>query len=148
MSAAYVMPVRENPLVPSLSFVPGDVLDKYVNLFKSDPHAHMDVHGNQVEFLERSRCFQSSPTMTCSTCHDVHTPQRELAAFASRCLTCHQIENCGAFSKLGHEIDGKCVVCHMPLQQSGVVISSVNGSISHRKMRNHQIAVYPDVQLP
>src|SRR6185369_12136620 len=31
----------------------------------------LDVHGNQVALLERSKCFKSS-SMTCSTCHDVH----------------------------------------------------------------------------
>ena len=136
------------PLVPSLSFVPGDVLDQYLNVRKSTPDARVDVHGNQVELLRKSRCFQSSPAMTCTTCHDVHTPQRDLAAFASRCLTCHQVESCGAFSKLSHKIDGKCVVCHMPLQQTDIVIARVNGTISHLKLRNHQIAIYPDVQLP
>jgi hypothetical protein len=133
--------------VPSLSFVPGDVLDKFVFLPKPDPQAHMDVHGNQVELLQRSRCFQSGPTMTCTTCHDVHKPQRDLAAFASRCLTCHEAGSCGTFPKLGHEIDGKCVVCHMPLQQSGLITLSINGKVLQPKVRNHHIAIYPDVQL-
>ena len=38
----------------------------------------LDPHGNQVALLERSKCFKQS-TMTCSTCHDVHVRQREVA---------------------------------------------------------------------
>jgi hypothetical protein len=98
--------------------------------------------------LQKSRCFQSSSTMTCTTCHDVHTPQRDATAFASRCMNCHQIESCGLFPKLGHAIDRQCVNCHMPLQQTEKIISSMNGTKVQPEVRNHQIAIYPDVSLP
>jgi hypothetical protein len=107
----------------------------------------VDVHGGTVQLLKRSRCFQSSATMTCSTCHDVHTPQRVLAAFAPKCLACHKVESCGKFAKMGHQIDGQCVVCHMPLQQTEQIISSANGTKLQPKVRNHQIAIYPEAQL-
>jgi Cytochrome c554 and c-prime len=134
------------PLVPSLSFQPGDVLSNYVTL--PGTNTPLDVHGMQSQMLAISRCFQSSPAMTCSTCHDVHKPQRDLAAFAANCLACHLITNCGEFVRRGHQIDDQCVVCHMPLQKTEVIISRVNGTTSHPKVRNHQIAIYPDVQLP
>ena len=115
---------------------------------KPAPGTHVDVHGGSVQLLKRSRCYQSSTTMTCSTCHDVHAPQRDLEAFAAKCLGCHKAENCGKFAKLGRRIDDQCVVCHMPLQQTDQIISSANGTKLQPKVRNHQIAIYPEVQLP
>jgi hypothetical protein len=136
------------PNVPSLSFAPGGMLDDFLLVPKPAADAHVDVHGGTVQLLERSRCFQSSATMTCTTCHDVHKPQRELTQFAAKCLACHKVESCGQFAKLGHGIDLQCVVCHMPLQQTDQIISSANGNKLQPKVRNHQIAIYPDVQLP
>src|SRR5438876_6857553 len=70
-------------LAPAFSFVPGQALEQYLELPRPDPAARLDVHGNQVALLERSRCYQESGTMTCVTCHDVHQPQRDAAAFRS-----------------------------------------------------------------
>jgi hypothetical protein len=36
----------------------------------------------------------------------------------------------------------------MPLQETAQIISSVNGRSLQPKVRNHQIAIYPDVRLP
>ncbi len=138
-----------NALAQPLSFAPGDVLDHYLEFPKLEPAAHIDVHGSQVQLLARSRCFQSSPTMTCSTCHDVHRPQRDLGELAARCLKCHQVESCRTFPKLGHQIDRQCIGCHMPLQETAqIIISAVNGSSLQPKVRNHQIAIYPGLKLP
>jgi len=138
-----------NSLTPPLSFVAGDELARYLQIPKIEPNAHLDVHGSQVQLLERSRCFQSSPAMTCTTCHDVHRPQRDLAAFASNCLACHKVESCRIFPKLGHGIDRQCVTCHMPLQETAqIIISGLDGRTLQPKVRNHQIAIYPDVHLP
>jgi len=60
------------------------------------------------------------------------------------CMTCHAIESCRRFPKLGRAIDGKCVDCHMPLQQTVQIISRVDGSSVRPMVRNHQIAIYPD----
>lgn len=136
------------PGVPPLSFVPGAALDKYLAPVQSNPEGRVDVHGGQVQLLRSSRCFQSGPTMTCTTCHDVHVTQRDPAIFAPRCLTCHKVENCGVFKKLGHRIDKECVVCHMPEQPTSLIISSANGKKLQAKMHNHRIAIYPEVQLP
>ena len=66
----------------AFSFVPGRSLADYVQLLPPDPNAKLDVHGNQVALLERSRCFQNSPQMSCITCHDVHAPERSAAAYS------------------------------------------------------------------
>ena len=137
-----------NILTPSLSFVPGDVLSRHLEFPKLAPDARPDVHASQIQLLERSRCFESSTTMTCTTCHDVHTPQRDPAAFAPKCMTCHKVESCRTFPKLGRKISGQCITCHMPLQETALIISSANGRSLAPKVRNHQIAIYPDVHLP
>jgi hypothetical protein len=135
-------------IAPPLSFVPGDDLDQYLAFARLPPNARVDVHASQVQLLRKSRCFRSSTTLTCATCHDVHLAQRDPAPFSSVCLTCHKTENCGAFPKVGHAIDGKCVDCHMPLQQTAHIISRVNGASVRPKVRNHQIAIYPEKPLP
>lgn len=133
---------------PALSFLPGDELGGHLAFAKLDPKARLDVHASQVQLLERSRCFRSSTTLTCITCHDVHTSQRDPTTFASKCLTCHKIESCRTFPKLGHAIDSRCIDCHMPLQTTGKIVSRVDGESVRPKVRNHQIAIYPDVALP
>jgi hypothetical protein len=132
----------------ALSFVPGDDLSRHIAFARWDPKARVDVHARQVPLLEASRCFRSSKTLTCTTCHDVHTPQRDTASFASHCMTCHQVESCRIFPKLGHSIDTRCVDCHMPLQETGKIVSRVDGSTVRPMVRNHRIAIYPDAALP
>jgi hypothetical protein len=136
------------PIAPALTFVPGEEVDKFLEFPKSDLKTTVDVHGSSVQLLEKSRCFQSSQTMTCSTCHNVHGPQRDLATFATKCLTCHQVEKCGEFARLGHQLDTQCVVCHMPLQTTSLIVSTVNGKSVRPEVRNHQIGIYPEVKLP
>ena len=135
------------PVAATFSYAPGEPLDKYLKLPRSDPTVALDVHGNQVELLERSRCFQSS-AMTCSSCHDVHAPQHDLARFAEGCLTCHKAENCGVYRKRGREIVNRCVDCHMPNQESNLIVSEVNGRSVRPRVRNHWIKVYPATLNP
>ena len=136
------------PLAAPLSFIAGEDLSQFITFARWDPKARVDVHARQVPLLEASRCFRSSKTMTCTTCHDVHTPQRETASFASHCMTCHQVESCRIFPKLGHSIDTRCVDCHMPLQETGKIVSRVDGSTVRPMVRNHRIAIYHDAALP
>lgn len=126
------------------SYVPGEPLDNYIERDHFEPSAKVDVHGNQVALLQRSRCFQSSATMSCSTCHDVHVPQREVAAFSDRCLTCHKAESCGLYPKIGALIANRCIDCHMPNQQSNLIVSDSNGRQVRPKVRTHWIKVYAE----
>jgi Cytochrome c554 and c-prime len=134
---------RGENIRPAFSYVPPEPLAKYVDLPPPGPTAHFDVHGSQVELLEKSRCFQS-PAMTCTTCHDVHTPQHDLAAFSQRCLTCHTPANCGLSPKLGSKIAQNCIDCHMPKQETDLIVFDRNGPRARPLIRNHWIKVYPE----
>jgi hypothetical protein len=135
------------PKAPSFSFAAGDALAEYLSIAADAPDTPTDVHGHQVQQLSASRCFRST-TMTCSTCHDVHKPQRDAAAFSERCLTCHRVENCGKFSTLGTQILHRCASCHMPLQQSNQIVFDADGRQIKPRVRTHRIAVYKEVDLP
>ena len=85
--------------------------------------------------------------MTCTTCHDVHRRQRDAAAFSPHRLTCHKARDCAKFRKLGFRaIASNCVDCHMPLQESDVLISHTSGRKLKPQVRNHRIGVYPEAQ--
>src|SRR4029077_20834443 len=47
-------------LAPAFSYVPGRPLKDHMEQQRPDPEVRIDVHGNQVALLERSRCSQSS----------------------------------------------------------------------------------------
>jgi hypothetical protein len=135
-------------LAPPLSFLPGEELGRYFAFARPEPSARLDIHASRGQLLGASRCFRSTATLTCATCHDVHAPRRDAAAFSSACLTCHRTEACRRFPKLGHAIDGRCVECHMPLQPTGQVVSRADGASVRPMVRNHQIAIYPETAGP
>ncbi len=130
------------PIAPAFSFTPGEPLSNYVKLQQAFATDRIDVHGNQVNLLERSRCFQASPQMTCSTCHDVHKPERPAADYSSRCLTCHQASQCGMFPKLGNAITANCVDCHMPIQRSNTLVLDTDDQRLQANVRTHWIRIY------
>ena len=134
------------PIIPSFTYVAGQPLDKYVSLPPKPSDAKVDVHGNQVALLARSRCFQASQ-MTCQSCHDVHRTQRDPVQLSGRCLDCHQEQSCKLFPTRGQELKGRCVDCHMPLQKSENLVSALNGRKEAVEVRNHWIKVYPDSAL-
>ena len=126
---------------PAFSFTAGNALEDFLKLELPKENEKLDVHGNQVALLERSKCFKSS-AMTCSTCHDTHVRQREVTNFSEKCLSCHKVESCGLFPKQGRAIVGKCVDCHMPNQTTNVIFSTHEGVRLAPKVRNHWIKVY------
>ena len=129
------------PKAPPFSFTAGNALEDFLKLEIPKADEKLDVHGNQVALLERSKCFKES-VMTCSTCHDVHVRQREVTNFSEKCLACHKVESCGLFPKRGRAIVGKCVDCHLPNQTSNVIVSTHDGTRITPKVRNHWIKVY------
>ena len=134
----------EHLLAPPFSYVPGQPLAKYIDLGSADVGAEVDVHGKQVIVLKKSRCFQSSANMSCSTCHDVHERQRNLAEFSQRCLSCHKVDACGMYHKMGQQIATNCVDCHMPNIESKAVFIDVDGRRINARFRTHWIKVYPE----
>jgi Cytochrome c554 and c-prime len=135
------------PIAPAFSYLPGQPLDDYLDRDVSDPNSTIDVHGGQVALLQKSRCYQSSESMTCSTCHNVHQSQRDVAAFSSRCLTCHNAGDCRIFDKIGSKIADRCVECHMPVQESKAIVTASNGKQTRARIRTHWIKVYPDARV-
>ncbi|MGB2592585.1 MAG: multiheme c-type cytochrome [Candidatus Acidiferrum sp.] len=129
-------------IAPAFSFQPGESLANFISLQKPAADGKVDVHGNQVALLERSKCYQSSANLTCATCHDEHAPERSAASYSSRCLTCHAAEKCGMFAKLGAKIAENCIDCHMPLQESNLIVSDVDGREVKARVRNHWIKIY------
>jgi hypothetical protein len=81
--------------------------------------------------------------MSCSTCHDVHQPERAAAAYSDRCLSCHRVESCGMAKTMGHKIAENCIDCHMPVESTNAIASETAGQVIRPKMRNHWIKVYP-----
>jgi Cytochrome c554 and c-prime len=135
---------RRFPMRESFSYVPGKPLDDFYVRDPASAGASPDVHGNQVALLQMSRCYQASPQFTCTTCHDVHQKQRDLAAFSDRCVKCHSPQTCGIFPKLKETIVKRCVDCHMPVQASNLIISNFHGKQTRAMVRSHWIKVYPD----
>ena len=134
------------PLKPAFSYRPGEVLEKYVDLPPPGNFAPADVHGNQVGMLEKSVCYRSS-NMTCLTCHDVHVTQHDVAYFSGKCLTCHKPDS-ATFKKPGHPVTNNCIHCHMPRQNTNLIVFNFDGKRMTPQMRNHWINVYPGTQAP
>ena len=135
---------QREAIAPAFSYVPGRPLGDY---FKQMPGAvaqHPDVHGNQVGLLQLSRCYLSSPTMSCSTCHDVHEKERPAASYSAKCLTCHQWQSCGISKTQGHAIVNNCIDCHMPVEPTNVIVAETAGKEVKATMRNHWIKIYPE----
>lgn len=137
--------IQREALTPAFSYIPGQPLNNFFKPMPSDTAEHPDVHGNQVGLLERSRCFRDSKTMTCSTCHDVHAPERIAASYSDRCLTCHKWQSCGMAKTMGEKIKSNCIDCHMPVEATNVIVSETAGKEVRATMRNHWIKVYPQV---
>jgi hypothetical protein len=137
--------IQRTPLAPAFSYVPGQPLSNYYKQLASSDVAHPDVHGNQVGLLQRSKCYIESKTMTCSTCHNVHTAEKAAESYSARCLSCHTWKSCKVSEKLGHKIVNDCINCHMPIEQTNAIVSQTAGEVVHATMRNHWIKIYPDL---
>jgi hypothetical protein len=131
------------PLTDSQSFRPGDDLARYVAITIPPPDAPVDVHGNQVQAIERSKCFTSGK-LTCATCHNVHVKQEAADAFSVHCLSCHKAQACPRFRQMGEAIRTKCIDCHMPEGRSQALTSESEGKMLRAQLRTHRIAIYPE----
>jgi len=138
--------IQRAALAPTFSYLPGRPLSEFFKQLPSPDVEHPDVHGNQVGLLQRSKCYRSSEKMNCTICHDVHTTGKSAAFYSAKCLTCHQWQSCGMARKVGHDrIANRCIDCHMPVEETNVIVSETAGKVVHAKMRNHWIKIYPGV---
>jgi hypothetical protein len=141
--------IQRDALAPTFSYVPGRPLTEFFKPLPSPEVEHPDVHGNQVGLLQRSKCYRLSEKLSCSTCHDVHTTEQSAASYSLKCLTCHQWQSCGMLRKLGrNKIENGCIDCHMPVEETNVIVSETAGKVVHAKMRNHWIKTYANVRPP
>jgi hypothetical protein len=132
------------------AFKMGDTMTSYMIPISSDKP--LDVHGNQTQLLEQSKCFRMS-NLDCTSCHNVHTSERDsVQTYNERCQNCHSAGKhiCGIMTDSNvNFIKSNCIRCHMPEQKSRLirVQASVNSSQSiPTVVVNHRIAIYP-VQL-
>jgi len=130
-------------LSPAFTYCPGAPLDQFFGPDAAEASDRPDVHGNQVSMLKKSRCYRSSPSMSCSTCHDVHVKERKAADYSERCLSCHRWQSCGASHRLGARIARNCIDCHMPMQQTDAIVSTTAGRNLRTSIRTHWIKIYP-----
>jgi hypothetical protein len=135
----------EREILPAFTYVPGQPLEKYIDLGPIDSAADVDVHGQQGKLLMKSRCYQMSADMNCSTCHDVHKPEPDPAAMSQHCLSCHKIEASVAHAKVGNDIAKNCIDCHMPKLESKMVYLDVNGKRIRPRFRTHWIKIYSEM---
>ncbi|HEY4327382.1 MAG TPA: multiheme c-type cytochrome [Mucilaginibacter sp.] len=133
-------------------FVPGDTLAKFkiADFYRPiSDSSHLDVHGNQLQLLQSSKCFIKSK-MDCTTCHDTHQNQRgNTALFTQKCLTCHSTVNHN-YCKMANTsnatlIKANCIQCHMPALTTMAIISpNMNKTFSADiAVHTHHIAIYP-----
>jgi Cytochrome c554 and c-prime len=130
----------------AFSYTPGDPLEEYLGSNPADEAIRPDVHANQVGLLKRSRCYLGSANMSCSTCHNVHMPERSAASYSTRCLTCHKVQSCAMEKKMGPGIANNCIDCHMPVLQTDAIVSETGGKTIRTSMRTHWIKIYPEAE--
>jgi hypothetical protein len=135
----------------TFAFKPGDTLSNFkLPGFEISTSANqLDVHGNQVQLLQSSKCFINSK-MDCATCHDTHQNQRGNAfLFTQKCLSCHNTAShnyCKIATPLNAQlIKSNCIQCHMPAFSSAAIVSQTvdKSSFANIAVHTHRIAVYP-----
>jgi len=133
-------------LQAEFSFRPGDKLEAHLKLANDvAEHGVGGVHAaNQAARLGLSRCFQMSQ-MSCTDCHDLHTPEGPPASFARNCLTCHEVERCSEVVRLGASFSDRCVECHMPLRGDDETRFHTDAGDFVPALRDHFISVWPDI---
>jgi hypothetical protein len=61
--------------------------------------------------------------------------------FSQRCLGCHK-PGSEAFPKRNHEARSNCIDCHMPRQDTNLIVFDSQGHKRKPEVRNHWIKVY------
>jgi hypothetical protein len=132
---------------PTFSYVPGKKLTGYFKI-GSPNDTSIDVHGNQLGLLKQSKCFRMTSTLTCLSCHNPHSDERNnLALFSAKCMRCHRV-NLGTFCSVKNVTNNilrqNCIDCHMPKQVSKSIVLQVEDKQkpTAQLLRTHFIKVY------
>lgn len=135
-------------LQPAFRFKPGDALADFLMPTAPFPAKSMDVHGNQYQLLSASKCFSGSQQMTCGSCHNTHTNERDnMQVFSQRCMSCHAAGSpdfCTLKNVPAATLQQNCIDCHMPAMPSSAITLLTNGQQSPTpdSIRTHLIAIY------
>lgn len=132
---------RGIPKTPPLSFSAGDEISEH-RFYPKWEQKELSVHAGQVPFLQESRCFEASGSLTCSTCHNVHEDETDkTAVFSRKCLTCHEQSHPDEPELAQGE---RCTECHMPDQQASNLPVYHEGEDWFLSMANHRIGIFKD----
>lgn len=132
-------------------FVPGDTLSHFYYPSFGTTAAEPDVHGQQLQLLRLSKCFNASD-MTCSTCHQTHGDQATTMDYSTKCYSCHE-GSAHATDVMKENEQRKrdfnlasttCVDCHMPLVASKTIIlnDGAGAKTIPYLLRTHRISIY------
>ncbi len=134
------------------AFMPGDTLARFKLPDFYNPSidsTHLDVHGNQLQLLQSSKCFINSK-MDCATCHDTHQNQRgNIALYTQKCLGCHSTvtHNYCKMANAGNAqlIKSNCIQCHMPALGTRAILTATMNKTPQADIfvHTHHIAIYP-----
>lgn len=120
---------------------PGLMMSDFrVDYFAKQTGEAMTVTGH-VQQMRLSKCYQSSPDMSCITCHSPHgrpAAEESPAYFRQKCLNCHA-DSCGLASdtRLKQQPDDNCTACHMPRGKT---------DIPHLAFTHHRIGFHSTEQ--
>jgi hypothetical protein len=141
---------EQETLKSTFNFKPGDTLTG--NFFRTASTNvaidEVDVHGNQKQLMLASECFLKSTTLTCTSCHNTHTNERDnLVEFSKRCISCHtNVKHTSSMmtSLKNKVINNNCIDCHMPAKPSKLITLLSNGQTSPTPnlVRTHLIGTY------
>ena len=143
---------KANTLLRStFEFMPGDTFAKFKvsEFYQTVDTANLDVHANQVQLLESSKCYINSK-IECATCHDVHQNTRgKDFLYTQVCLNCHNSPNhtyCKMTNNLSTEVlKANCIGCHMPALPTKKISVQVSDTLPSIQffVHTHHIATYP-----
>ncbi len=130
-------------------FRPGTALENVMEIFKAPPPRESTSRNpvllEHYYSMTLSKCYRSSGTLRCISCHDPHIePTGENAAtyYRSRCQTCHDVHQCklAVSERQKTTPPDNCIGCHMPKRP--IV------TISHAALTEHRVVVREDAPLP
>ena len=116
--------------------------DFRVDYFAKHADPTMTVTGHEAQ-MKLSKCYQSSPEMSCLTCHSPHgrpSAENRVTHFRQKCLNCHT-ESCSLppEPRLQQQPDDNCAACHMPRGST---------DIPHFAFTHHRIGHHDRTPLP